>query len=175
MSRVRTPVEITPQRLNWLAELVGLELRNVVAKYRLERSHGFPGIRPNPGHRDYSRLSCGVWETQLEPNARMSAGMLAPGVGRSLKAGNCRDFCRSRDDPAAANPAKPLLTLRWTFTAKRACVVVTDSEPDRLAPLPPPAPLGLRGVWVVAARCCAGASERSFSCPKRKRGRTAKA
>jgi hypothetical protein len=28
-------------------------------------------------------------------------------------------------------------------------VVSTDSEPDRLAPLPPPAPTGLRGVWVV--------------------------
>ena len=28
-------------------------------------------------------------------------------------------------------------------------MVVTDAEPDRLAPLTPPAPLGLRGVWVV--------------------------
>jgi len=65
-------------------------------------------------------------------------------------------FCRSRDDPAAANPATPLLTLRWTFPAKRACVVVTDSEPERLAPLPRQRPVGLRGVWVVAARCCAG-------------------
>jgi hypothetical protein len=60
-----------------LAEVVGLELRNVVVKYPFERSHGFPGIQPNSGHRDYSRLSCGVWETQLGPNARMSAGMLA--------------------------------------------------------------------------------------------------
>jgi hypothetical protein len=34
-------------------------------------------------------------------------------------------------------------------------VVITDAEPDRLAPLTPPAPMGLRGVWVVAARCCA--------------------
>jgi hypothetical protein len=34
-------------------------------------------------------------------------------------------------------------------------MVVTDAGPDRLAPLPPPAPVGLRGVWVVAARCCA--------------------
>jgi hypothetical protein len=40
--------------------------------------------------------------------------------------------------------------------AKRAWVVITDTEPDRLAPLAPPAPMGLRGVWVVAARCCAG-------------------
>jgi len=26
-------------------------------------------------------------------------------------------------------------------------VVSTDAEPDRLAPLTPPAPMGLRGVW----------------------------
>src|SRR6516225_3931624 len=72
-----------------------------------------------------------------------------------------------------AKPATPLLSLRWTFRAKRACVVITDAEPDRLAPLTPPAPMGLRGVWVVAARCCASpparccadALERSFACP----------
>jgi hypothetical protein len=63
--------------------------------------------------------------------------------------------------------------LRWTFRAKRACVVITDAEPDRLAPLTPPAPMGFRGVWVVAAlcrasppgRCCADGLERSFACP----------
>jgi hypothetical protein len=38
----------------------GLELRNVVANYPFERSHRFAGIQPNLGHRDYSRLSCGV-------------------------------------------------------------------------------------------------------------------
>src|SRR5262249_7433027 len=51
-------------------------------------------------------------------------------------AGIAAMFCRWRDDPAAANPAIPLLNLRWTFPAKRASVVVTDSEPARLAPLP---------------------------------------
>jgi hypothetical protein len=56
---------------------VRLELRNVGAKYPFERLHGFQGIQPNSGSRDYSRLSCGVWETQLGPNARISAGMLA--------------------------------------------------------------------------------------------------
>src|SRR5919198_5581969 len=65
----------------------------------------------------------------------------------------------------SAKPATPLLSLRWTLCAKRACVVSTDAEPDRLAPLPPPAPMGLRGVWVVAARCCADALQRSFACP----------
>jgi hypothetical protein len=41
-----------------LAGHVGLELRNVVAKYPFESSHGFPEIQPNSGHRDYSRVSC---------------------------------------------------------------------------------------------------------------------
>src|SRR6266550_5328624 len=74
-------------------------------------------------------------------------------------------LCRSRDDPAAAKRATPLLTLRWTFPAKRASVVVTDSKPDGLLLSPRQRPVGLRGVWVVAARCCADALERSFACP----------
>jgi hypothetical protein len=77
-------LETTTQRPDWLAGHARLELRNVVARYPFERAHGFPGIQPNSGHRDYSRLSCAAGETQLGPNARMSAGMLA-GVGRSLR------------------------------------------------------------------------------------------
>src|SRR6516165_4072780 len=88
-----------------------------------------------------------------------------PSCGVAEKARIGRDLFRSEDDPPAAKPARPLLSLRWTFRAKRACVVITDAEPDRLAPLTPPAPIGLRGVWVVAARCCADALERSFACP----------
>jgi hypothetical protein len=34
---------ITRRRLDWLAGHVGLELRNVVAKYPFERSRKFPG------------------------------------------------------------------------------------------------------------------------------------
>ena len=64
------------QRPDCLAGHVRLELRNVVAKYLFERSHGFPGIKLNSGYRDYSRLSCGGGGTQLGPNARISAGML---------------------------------------------------------------------------------------------------
>jgi hypothetical protein len=37
------------------------DLRNVAANYPFV----FRGIKPNSGHRDYSRLSCGVGETQL--------------------------------------------------------------------------------------------------------------
>src|SRR6516225_6932069 len=96
-----------------------------------------------------------------------------PSRGVAEKARIGRDLFRSEDDPPAAKPATPLLSLRWTFRANRACVVITDAKPDRLAPLTPPAPMGLRGVWVVAARCCASpparccadALERSFACP----------
>ena len=41
------------------------DLRNVVANYPFERSRRFAGIGPNSGDRDYSRLSCGTWETPL--------------------------------------------------------------------------------------------------------------
>src|SRR5262249_888310 len=49
------------------------------------------------------------------------------------------DLCGGRSVmsvPAAAKTATPLLTLRWTLSAKRACLVVTDSKPDGFAPLP---------------------------------------
>jgi hypothetical protein len=42
-----------------------------------------------------------------------------------VPAGIAAIFCRYRDDPAAANPAIPLLTLRWTFPG-------TDSKPAGL-------------------------------------------
>src|SRR5439155_9435006 len=58
----------------WLAGHVGIELRNVVGKYPFETSHRFPEIKPNSGHRDHSRLGCGVPDTQLVPRARISAG-----------------------------------------------------------------------------------------------------
>ncbi len=50
----------SPQRPDCVAGHVRFELRNVAANYPFERSHKFPGIQPNSGRRDYSRLSCGV-------------------------------------------------------------------------------------------------------------------
>ena len=50
-------------------------------------------------------------------------------------------------------------------------MVGTDAEPDRLAPLAPPAPLGLRGVWVVR-RAVADMMERSFDMSKSKGARS---
>ena len=145
-----------PQRPDCVAGHVELELRNVEANYPFEKSRRFAAIQPNFGDRDHSPLSCGVGDTQLGAGfCRDSASVLhgrRPSCGVAEKARIGRDLFRSEDDPPAAKPATPLLSLRWTFRAKRACVVIKDAEPDRLAPLTPPAPMGLRGVWVVAAR-----------------------
>src|SRR6266545_5050469 len=62
-------------RPDCVAGVVGLELGNVVAKYPFERPHKFPGIQPNSGHRDYSRLSCRAGAMQLGPSARISTGL----------------------------------------------------------------------------------------------------
>src|SRR5262249_222042 len=115
-------------RPDCLAGHVRFELRNVVANYAFEKSRRFPGNQPNSGHGDRARLSCGTGDTQL------GRGGQHPAPSRTRW---------SKDDPPAAKPATPLLSLRWTFRAKRACVVITDAEPDRLAPLTPPAPIGL--------------------------------
>jgi hypothetical protein len=127
---------------------VRFELRNVVANYPFESSRGFAPSAPNFGHGDHSRLSCSAGDTQLGAGfCRDLQEAFCTGVGGvAEKARIGRDLFRSEDDPPAAKPATPLLNLRWTFRAKRACVVITDAEPARLAPLTPPAPMGLRGL-----------------------------
>src|SRR5262245_38933163 len=58
MSKERVPgSHLSWWRLDCLAEVVGFELRNVVANYPFERSRRFPGIRTNSGLGDRSRLS----------------------------------------------------------------------------------------------------------------------
>jgi hypothetical protein len=52
------------------------DLRNVAANYPFERSYRLAGIQPNSSDRDYSRLSCGVGDTQLGPNPAESASVL---------------------------------------------------------------------------------------------------
>src|SRR5262245_14959237 len=47
-----------------------------------------------------------------------------PSCGVAEKARIGRDLFRSEDDRPAAKPATPLLSLRWTFRAKRACVAL---------------------------------------------------
>src|SRR6266545_5477718 len=91
----RPPSRVRCWRRDCVAGHEGLELRNVVAKYPLERSCEFPGIQPNSGHGDYSRLSCGAGETQLGPNARISAAMLARGSVDRRGAGTAAIFGRS--------------------------------------------------------------------------------
>jgi hypothetical protein len=139
-----------------VAGVGGLELRNGVANYPFETPREFAPSALNFGH----GLSCSAGPTQLGLG---SAGTSASAAARTLaivsaspsKARIGRDLFRSEDDRPASSTATPLLSLRWTLRAKRACVLITDAEPARRALLTPPAPMGLRGVWVVAARCCA--------------------
>src|SRR5215467_9317663 len=84
---------------------------------------------PNSGHGDHSRLSCSAGDTQLGAGfcRDLQQAFLHgrwPSCGVAEKARIGRDLFRSEDDPPAAKPATPLLSLRWTFRAKRACVVV---------------------------------------------------
>jgi hypothetical protein len=53
-------------------------------------------------------------------------------------------------------------------------MVVTEAEPDRLTPLAPPAPFGLRGVWVVRRAVAPDTMERSFDMSKRARSSKAR-
>src|SRR5262245_4608261 len=64
----------------------------------------------------------------------------------------CAIFCRCRDDPAAGNPAIPLLTLRWTFPAKRASVVAWTASLAGLLLSPASAP------WLPMAHATADRS-----------------
>jgi hypothetical protein len=41
------------------------DLRNVAANYPFERAQDLRGSQPHSGHRDYSRLICGIGDTQL--------------------------------------------------------------------------------------------------------------
>jgi hypothetical protein len=96
-----------PQRPDCVAGHVRLELRNVATKYPFERSHRFPGIQPNFGDRDRSRLSCEVGDTQLGRKCQDLSGGCCAGAWSSRRiaemAGIAAILGRSRDDPAAAN------------------------------------------------------------------------
>src|SRR5262249_5527847 len=78
-----------PQRPDCVAGVGGLELRNVIPKYRFERSHRFSVIQPNSGRRDHSRSSCGVAETQLG----LVPGHSCANAGRSLRWQELPRFC----------------------------------------------------------------------------------
>ena len=132
-----------------------------------------PWAGPKRATGDYSRLSCGVGDTQLGSRARITAGIVARALFIELRRGD-HGWPRFSADPKMIR-LRPIQQhycspLRWTLTAKRACVVVTDREPDRLTPLPRQrrlasagfgrwrrdvAPARLRGVWHVKEQTCA--------------------
>jgi hypothetical protein len=110
-----------------MAGHVRLELGNVVPNYPFEGSRRFPGSGRVLATRDYSRLSCGGGETQLGPSTQDSQQRCLRGRWSIAEVeGLAAILCRSKDDRAATKPATPLLTLRWTFPANRASVVITD-------------------------------------------------
>jgi hypothetical protein len=57
------------------------DLRNVVAKYPFERSHGFPRIQPNSVHRDYFAFELQNPVT-LAPRALPSSPIALDGAAR---------------------------------------------------------------------------------------------
>jgi len=151
-----------PQRPACVAGHVRFELRNVVANYPFERSRRFEAIQPNFGHGDRSRLSCGVGDTQLGAGFCRDLHGRWPSWGLAEKARIGRDLFRSEDDPPAAKPATPLLSLRWTLSAHGACVWTRTPSLNgsRLSPARAPwASAGLRwwrrAVAPPPARCCA--------------------
>jgi hypothetical protein len=75
------------------------DLGNVGANYPFEKSRRFAGM-PNFDHRDYSRLSCGVEDTQLALTASNSSGVLT----QMLVNRNWR--CRRLDDSSDWNGVK---------------------------------------------------------------------
>ena len=100
------------------------DLRNVDANYPFERSHRSVGVQPNSRLRDHSRLSCRAGGTQLRLSANIPRRPRADGGRRSASLrgrANCHDFCQSKGALRAAKPATPLLSLHWTFRAKRGC------------------------------------------------------
>jgi hypothetical protein len=100
---------------------VRFELRNVTANYPFERSHRFAGIQPKYGDRDCSRLSCAAGEMLLGPRA---AGVFSKRCAPMLAIERHRCKAQIAAISSDPKPATPLLTLRWTLSAKRACVVV---------------------------------------------------
>jgi hypothetical protein len=101
-----------------------------------ERLHRFAGIQPNSGFGDHSRLSCSAGDTQL-----------GTGFCWDLQQAFCTDVGHHAASPRKHELAAissfdqkmigrrqsqqpPLLSLRWTFVAKRASQIILE-KPHR--------------------------------------------
>jgi hypothetical protein len=110
-----------------------------------------PECSRNSGHRDYSRLSCAVEDTQLGPSARVSARMLAASITRLLAA------------LAAACPEPRV--------GPRQLLCIMGAHPTCVGPIAP----RTRMTSALGDASCAGAPRlsRRWSCsPIRARART---
>ena len=134
------------RRPDCLAGVEGLELRNVDANYLFERLHRFAAIQPNSGFGDHSRLSCSAG---IRSSGLGSAGIFskqsAPTLAIMRRRREGTNWPRSLLSIRSNRPATASNTIAQfalDFARKERCVVITDAEPDRLAPLTPPAPDG---------------------------------
>src|SRR5262249_40278180 len=112
----------SPERPDCLAGNVGLELRNVVAKYPFERSRRFPVIQPNSGRRDYSRSGC--------DGGRRSSGPVA-------LAGIAAIFCRSLSACRRPLHCRLVESEKPTASPQRSPETQIDHRPDGLRRRPP--------------------------------------
>jgi hypothetical protein len=116
---------------------VRLELRNVGAKYPFERSRRFPGIQANSGNADRSRLSCEVGDTQLGPNARISAKCVARDAWSSRRipetAGIVAILGRSRDARSSGSGwnRRRLMASHYAGLPRFFPGARSDRRPDR--------------------------------------------
>ncbi len=117
----RRPTDDT-RRPDCLAGHVGLELRNVVAKYPFERLHRFPVIRPNSGRRDYSRSSC--------DGGRRSSGPVALARIAAI-------FCRSLSACRRPLHCRLVESEKPTASPQRSPETQIDHRPDGLRRRPP--------------------------------------
>src|SRR5262249_28883394 len=100
-------------------------------------------------NRDYLRLSCGVRETQLGPNARMAAARL--GGGGAIAEGQERPRFSADPEMIRRRPNQQHhCSLGAGLSASREGVWWSRTASLMASLLSPPAPVGLRGVWVVA-------------------------
>src|SRR2546430_2403053 len=99
------------------------DLENVVAKYPFERPHKFPGIQPNSGHRDYSRLSCRAGEMQLGPSAQD----LDRALGGRWSTAPCEDANKMVGRPKAAEVVRPTVQQQQPIQPKE----VEEATPHR--------------------------------------------
>ena len=99
---------------------------------RLEYWRNWPRRRS----RDCSRLSCGVANMQLQQGFRQTVPVRSFARDDELAVQYAWLFVIELRNAQRKQSGFAVVFLRSTSPLNRACMVVTDTEPERLAPLP---------------------------------------